>query len=273
MPTKVDASNLFNNSNTNETLLNTTTNNTKQQNDDFQSASLSSSRLDSPRSLPIQFYSSSFELSDLPLDFSHQQEQDHLDAFFLSRKNSIKLKRSLLNKHRPLSYVEMSSSNATTTTTSSGVAPPNFVANDKNECKKNLKLAPRLTQMHPHHHNNFSQHNNLLQVNNHRQQQQQQHNHHHHHANTSPHLSILDIKHFSSNLSMSGGLDADNDQLSSLFSSSSSSCSSNSNENNHLVTTDDVILMSGEDVISKFVFETFARPRRFFVNLIQCRFS
>jgi hypothetical protein len=187
----------------------------------------------------------------LPLEQQKQQQDqqhDDLDEFFLSRKSSIKLKRSLLNKHRPLSYVEMSTTNfATNNTTSSSteiaatVASTASVNNESNESKKHLKLTPRPAQMHPHHHINFSQHTNLLQVNNHR---------HHHHANTSPHLSILDIKHFSSNLSMSGGLDVDDDQLSSLLSSSSSSCSSNTNENNQLVTTDDVILMNGEDVIS-----------------------
>jgi hypothetical protein len=252
--TKADTSKLINSANVDETLINTTANKKTDKKDEISSASLLSSRLDSPCSLPIQFYSSSFELSDLPLDYQQDQQQDQLDAFFLSRKNSIKLKRSLLNKHRPLSYVEMSSSNtAASNSQKTSLAPEtttllNGLAKDLNECKNNSKLPIRPAQMHPHHHNhhsNFNQHTNLLQVNNHR---------HHHHANTSPHLSILDIKHFSSNLSMSGNMDADNDHLSSLLSSSSSSCSSNSNENNHLVTTDDVILISREEVISKYCF-------------------
>ena len=179
-------------------------------------------------------------MTDLPPD-----QQDNIENLFFDRKSSIKIKRSLLNKHRPLSYVEMSSS----------ISKSNGV-----DEKKRTKIAPRLTQMHPHHHTNFnlpsahfSQHsllhgntNNIGNI---------QHRHHHH-AHTSPHLSILDIKHFSSNLSMSGGLGGDNEQSCSLSSSSSSSCSSNSNES-HLVTTDEVVATHDKEFISRFYQQKF----------------
>ena len=204
-------------------------------------------RLDSPRLLSAQFYASSFELSSLNSNTNSTNSQSaaitpasnhyHLEQpQYLNRKNSIKIKRSLLNQHRPLSYIEMSTSNASSSSTNMAKS------NESTEGRPQMhpKIAPRPTQLH-HHYN--------------------QHNLHHHTASSSsshhsPHLSILDIKHFSSNLSMPGAgnavISGDNEQPCSLSSSSSSSCSSNSNDNAPIA-ADDVILISTEDVISKSV--------------------